>query len=81
MMDAVHQYDGFVAQALGDGIFAFFGRPLPMKIIPSEHYSPRYACKTPCGAMARVTYAGVSAVADAGRSKHGRSGAAVDSQG
>ena len=28
MMDAVHQYDGFVAQALGDGIFAFFGAPL-----------------------------------------------------
>jgi hypothetical protein len=25
MMDAVHQYDGFVAQALGDGIFALFG--------------------------------------------------------
>jgi class 3 adenylate cyclase len=28
MMDAVHQYDGFVAQALGDGIFALFGAPL-----------------------------------------------------
>ena len=25
MMDAVHQYDGYVAQALGDGIFALFG--------------------------------------------------------
>jgi len=28
MMDAVHQYEGFVAQALGDGIFALFGAPL-----------------------------------------------------
>src|SRR5215510_10204532 len=28
MMDAVHQYEGFVAQALGDGIFALFGAPI-----------------------------------------------------
>jgi class 3 adenylate cyclase/tetratricopeptide (TPR) repeat protein len=28
MMDAVHQYDGYVAQALGDGIFALFGAPI-----------------------------------------------------
>jgi predicted ATPase/class 3 adenylate cyclase len=28
MMDAVHQYDGYVAQVLGDGIFALFGAPL-----------------------------------------------------
>ena len=28
MMDAVHQYYGYVAQALGDGIFALFGAPL-----------------------------------------------------
>jgi class 3 adenylate cyclase/tetratricopeptide (TPR) repeat protein len=28
MMDAVHGYDGYVAQALGDGIFALFGAPL-----------------------------------------------------
>ena len=28
MMDAVHQYDGYVAQALGDGVFALFGAPL-----------------------------------------------------
>lgn len=28
MMEAVHQYEGFVAQALGDGIFALFGAPL-----------------------------------------------------
>ena len=28
MMDAVHQYDGYVAQSLGDGIFALFGAPI-----------------------------------------------------
>src|SRR5690349_10244044 len=28
MMEAVHRYEGFVAQALGDGIFALFGAPL-----------------------------------------------------
>jgi class 3 adenylate cyclase len=28
MMDAVHRYDGYVAQALGDGVFALFGAPL-----------------------------------------------------
>src|SRR5262249_26210791 len=28
MMDAVHRYEGFVTQALGDGIFALFGAPI-----------------------------------------------------
>ncbi len=28
MTDAVHRYDGYVAQALGDGIFALFGAPI-----------------------------------------------------
>ncbi len=28
MMDAVHRYDGYVALALGDGIFALFGAPI-----------------------------------------------------
>ena len=28
MMEAVHRYDGFVAQSLGDGIFALFGAPI-----------------------------------------------------
>jgi class 3 adenylate cyclase len=28
MMDAVHRYEGYVSQALGDGIFALFGAPL-----------------------------------------------------
>lgn len=28
MMDAVHRYEGYVAQALGDGIFAVFGAPI-----------------------------------------------------
>src|SRR5262245_48307034 len=28
MIDAVHRYDGYVAQASGDGIFAMFGAPI-----------------------------------------------------
>ncbi|HJY79885.1 MAG TPA: adenylate/guanylate cyclase domain-containing protein [Candidatus Binatia bacterium] len=28
MMEAVHRYEGYVAQSTGDGIFAFFGAPL-----------------------------------------------------
>ncbi|MBI3303919.1 MAG: zinc ribbon domain-containing protein, partial [Deltaproteobacteria bacterium] len=28
MMEAVHRYEGFVTQSLGDGIFAFFGAPI-----------------------------------------------------
>lgn len=28
MMDAVHRYEGYVAQSMGDGVFALFGAPL-----------------------------------------------------
>jgi class 3 adenylate cyclase/predicted ATPase len=28
MMDAVHRYEGYVAQSLGDGVFALFGAPI-----------------------------------------------------
>jgi len=28
MMEAVHRYEGYVAQCLGDGIFALFGAPI-----------------------------------------------------
>jgi class 3 adenylate cyclase len=28
MMDAVHRYEGYVSQVLGDGIFALFGAPI-----------------------------------------------------
>src|SRR5207247_9617812 len=34
MMDAVHRYEGYVAQSLGDGIFALFGAP----IAHEDHY-------------------------------------------
>src|SRR5713101_2112569 len=36
MMDAVHRYEGYVAQSLGDGIFALFGAP-----IAHEDHPPR----------------------------------------
>jgi len=36
MMDAVHRYEGYVAQSTGDDIFAFFGAP-----IAHEDHAPR----------------------------------------
>src|SRR5919106_2039877 len=36
MMDAVHRYEGHVAQALGDGIFALFGAPLAYEDHPQR---------------------------------------------
>lgn len=39
MMDAVHRYEGYVAQALGDGIFALFGAS-----IAHEDHSQRALC-------------------------------------
>jgi hypothetical protein len=40
MMDAVHQYEGFVAQPLGDGIFALFGAPLAHEDHPQRALTP-----------------------------------------
>ena len=37
MIDAVHHYEGYVAQPTGDGIFALFGAPPLTKTIHSEH--------------------------------------------
>jgi len=34
MMDAVHRYEGYVAQSLGDGIFALFGAPIAQEDHP-----------------------------------------------
>ena len=36
MMDAIHRYDGYVAQALGDGIFALFGAPVAQEDHPQR---------------------------------------------
>ena len=52
MMDAVHRYEGYVAQALGDGIFACLARRLPMRIIPSVPCMRRCVCKRRCAAIA-----------------------------
>ena len=43
MMDAVHRYDGYVAQALGDGIFALFSALIAHEDYPQScHRSPYY---------------------------------------
>ena len=81
MMDAVHRYDGYVAQALGDGIFALFGAPLAHEDHPQRAL---YAALRMQEEMRRY--------ADTLRAKgyppllmrvgrqHRRSGAALDSQ-
>jgi hypothetical protein len=51
MMEAVHRYEGYVAQSFGDGIFALFGARSPTKIMPSAPCTPPCACKRRCGAM------------------------------
>jgi len=39
MMDAVHRYEGYVAQSLGDGIFALFGAPIAHEDHPQRALS------------------------------------------
>jgi class 3 adenylate cyclase/predicted ATPase len=39
MMDAVHRYEGYVAQPLGDGIFALFGAPIAHEDHPQRALS------------------------------------------
>jgi class 3 adenylate cyclase len=51
MMDAVHRYEEYGAQALGDGILPCSARHLRMKIIPSGHCMRRLRCKRRCGGM------------------------------
>jgi hypothetical protein len=51
MMDAVHQYDGYVAQALGDGIFALFGAPLAHEDHPQRALYAALRMQRPCAAM------------------------------
>jgi hypothetical protein len=41
MMNAVHRYEGYVAQSTGDGIFAFFGAP----IAHEDHPPARFVCR------------------------------------
>jgi len=81
MMDAVHRYEGYVAQALGDGIFALFGAPLAHEDHPQRAL---YAALRMQDEMRRYgeypAHERLSATPDAGRREHRRSGAALDSQ-
>ena len=51
MMDAVHRYEGYVAQALGDGILALFGAPISHEDHPQRALYAACACKTRCGGI------------------------------
>ena len=54
MMEAVHRYEGTVIHALGDGIVALFGGPLPMRIMRFVVAMPRCGCRRVSSAMRRV---------------------------
>jgi class 3 adenylate cyclase len=60
MMEAVYRYEGYVAQALGDGIFALFGAPIAHEDHPQRALYGRCACKRRYGGI--VTSCGVRAV-------------------
>ena len=58
MMEAVHRYGGYIAQSLGDGIFALFGAPVAHEDHPQRalhaalamqeelrHYAPRVSAR------------------------------------
>ena len=80
MMDAVHRYEGYVAQALGDGILALFGAPLA-----HEDHAQRACVRgvTHAGRSASLFGSGAletwRAAGAAGRDQHGRGRRAFDS--
>ena len=80
MMDAVHRYDGYVAQALGDGIFALFGAPLAHEDHPQRAL---YAALRMQEEMRRygdqVRPKPAYPTVNARRDQHRRSGSALDS--
>ena len=43
MMEAVHRYEGYVAQSTGDGIFALFGAPLAHEDHPQRALHAAFA--------------------------------------
>jgi Double zinc ribbon/Adenylate and Guanylate cyclase catalytic domain len=50
MIEAVRRYGGYVVQSTGDGIFALFGAPLPMKIIRNARSMRLCGCRMRCAA-------------------------------
>ena len=80
MMDATHQYEGYVAQALGDGIFALFGAPLAHEDHPQRAL---YAALRMQEEMRRYADAlrreRISPTVDAGRHQYRRGGTTLNS--
>ena len=51
MMDAVHRYEGYVAQSTGTASSPFSVRPWRARIIPSARSTLRCACRTTSGVI------------------------------
>ena len=54
MMAAVHRYGGYVAQSLGDGIFALFSAPVAHEDHPQRALHAALGCRRSCIALPTV---------------------------
>jgi hypothetical protein len=78
MMEAVHRYEGFVAQSTGDGIFALFGAPVAHEDHPQRAlYAALRMQEEMRRYSARLREQGERADRDPGRREDGRDGRAV----
>ena len=81
MMDAVHRYEGYVAQSLGDGIFALFGAPIAHEDHPQRALYAALRMQEEMQRYAdRLRLEQRRAVADSGGDQHRRGGGALDPQ-
>jgi class 3 adenylate cyclase len=48
MIEAVHRYEGYIAQSTGDGIFALFGAPVAHEDHPQRALYAALRCRTKC---------------------------------
>jgi hypothetical protein len=51
MIDAVHRYDGYIVQSVGNGSFACSARRSRTRIIHNARCMRRSACRRICGGI------------------------------
>ena len=80
MMDAVHRYEGYVAQALGDGIFALFGAPIAHEDHPQRALYAAFRMQEEMRRYGDAVRLRQARLCYARRNEHRRSGRALDPQ-
>ena len=79
MIDAVHRYEGYVAQSTGDGIFALFGAPVAHEDHPQRALYAALRMQEELQALRRqVARARAAAFIRFGWGQHRRSGGPID---